>query len=475
MVLGEASRVGIATRPVLGVLIAAAVLVAVGLLLHLSRDASGSLETALNASDDDTSSSSLIGRGPGLVAPPAASTPRAPSSPTDSDSKPEGPVTLHVSILDHRGNPVSAVLHVAVDESSTKVRLPAGETPYQHSISQAATFSLRAESPRRNIWSRGLRIFALPGSTHPVTLVLQGPRFRGRVIDARSQEPVVGAFVRPSGVPGRDPHARFSSGMSVHGGEFDFELQQGEGTGGSSLLVSHGGYLPQEVPLPATADPIEVRLEPRYRCRGRVLAEGTRIFRDATVRVQVTARAGDLLRAGYEEEVAEARRTWEAGPRDQSFEDTVVVATKNSLVDNGGGFDFPLRFPGEVRGYVRVAGYLAEPISFFARRDAEPLVITVVPTPTPKAKIRFVHADGAPFRGLRVWIGEDSEAAGHPSIQFGKTDAAGWYDTSSLRAGASVRISVAHPLAKDRTPRPPPMPPFTWTVRHFETITVGDP
>ena len=332
--------------------------------------------------------------------------------------------------------------------------------------------------PRRH--AAGEQVLATDRQRSPTEIPDNAPGLRNRVgchssAGGRNHQPVVGAFVRPSGVPGRDPHARFSSGMSVHGGEFDFELQQGEGTGGSSLLVSHGGYLPQEVPLPATADPIEVRLEPRYRCRGRVLAEGTRIFRDATVRVQVTARAGDLLRAGYEEEVAEARRTWEAGPRDQSFEDTVVVATKNSLVDNGGGFDFPLRFPGEVRGYVRVAGYLAEPISFFARRDAEPLVITVVPTPTPKAKIRFVHADGAPFRGLRVWIGEDSEAAGHPSIQFGKTDAAGWYDTSSLRAGASVRISVAHPLAKDRTPRPPPMPPFTWTVRHFETITVGDP
>ncbi|MEZ6009850.1 MAG: hypothetical protein R3F05_19120 [Planctomycetota bacterium] len=445
-----------------------------GLLLHLGRDASGSLQTTLGESHDDASPSSFVGHGPVLVAPPVDSSTREATHGSGASDKPDGPVTLDVCVCDHWGDPVPGVLHVEVDKATSTMPLLAGRTPYQHTVAEAATFYVRGESPRLNLWTRQMRIFALPGSTHSVTLFLQGPRFRGRLLDARTEQPVVGAYIRLSGTPGRAPKTRFSSAMSTQRGDFDFELQHEEGTEGSRLLISHSDYLPREVPLPSTSEPIEVRLDPRLRCRGHVHADAGRYIRDATVRAELTARAGDLLRTGYEEEVEEALRKWEAGPRDAPFEDAMVVSSKTIRVDESGTFDFPLGFPGDVRGYVRLDGYLAEPFTFVARRGAEPVEVTLTRSPTPKGRIRFVRADGSPFEGLRVWVRDDATRELPLSIQYGKTDDQGWYDTSALRAGTTVRLFVGHPRAQGRNVRPPPMPPIAWTVRHFETITVPD-
>ncbi len=115
------------------------------------------------------------------------------------------------------------------------------------------------------------------GETREVHVVLRGAdtTLRGHVLDARSGAPVAGADLQAASVPNIFGHAYLDDGLpsAVSDAEGAFALEHLRATE-RYLQVRAEGYVPRIVSLaPKDASPIEVRLEPARRIRGRVVDE----------------------------------------------------------------------------------------------------------------------------------------------------------------------------------------------------------
>ncbi|MEZ6009847.1 MAG: hypothetical protein R3F05_19105 [Planctomycetota bacterium] len=460
---------GIASRSVLGSSIAATVVVVAGMVSRDGGDRQLASDLPSTRHAEHATQPSLGGHAPGLTPQPAAARaevdPAAPSPGSPS-------CDLHVYAFDLDDDPIEATLHIDTPTSSRSVHIPATGLVCSHDVTSDTRLYLRAESLKANLWSRPRTVNASPGSTHEVNLRLRGPRFRGRVLDAKTEQPVSGARIIP-----REPGPRMSqtggtSGVSSPQGEFDMELSPSDHGGGPQLRVLHDDYLPRAVPRPDSADPIDILLEPRPRCSGRVRLHGGGAAHRAEIRLRVTSTVEAVGRLQDEHLLREARLHWVARGCQGAWGEVPVDDVTTLTTSADGTFDHPLAFPGEVVGYVRLPGHLVERFAVTERERCTPVDVTLEPSPEPNGRVRFARPDGTAFRHLQVTVSEATDEGRGATIQVMDVDDDGWLDTSALREGSRVNIAVAYKPPGSHDFHTTPMAPFVWAVRQFDTIKV---
>lgn len=461
---------GTTTRPVLAVLIAAAVVVVGGLALQSRADDAAPMQDTAREAPVAISAPTLRGRDPVLAPASLSLGSRGDSKQDQASSK---AISLEVSILDVDNHVVDGVLHVESDFTPVSILIPREAQPYRYESEVLLQVRLRAEARDASLWSETVEVDAEAGTSRSLKLQLVGRRFRGRVVDARTGEPVQKALVCVCNRTLLPLNAEFSRGLTTGEGEFDFSLSQSEPPLSPDLHVTHRNYLPGKIPRPVTSEPVEIRLKPRVRLTGSVRLPDSSPAASADILLHLHTTAGALERADYERELAAARRDWEWQASGFPFRDFPVTNRTRLKTQRDGSFELPLEFPGEATGFVLLKGHLAERFEVDARRSPPAAFVTLRPCVVPDARIRFLRADGSPFAKLSVRCQEHTDVARSPVILYGTCDDDGWLDTSQLPEGQTVRLSVSYRPPGSRQVHPPPVEPFPWVVRYFETITIG--
>ena len=442
-----------------------ALLAVLVLVLRSDPDRSGSLPEGSGNPASGHEQASLPGSPPGLEAPPAPDSVPEPQTVT---------IPVEVHVFDGEHSLVPANVHLETDTTWRTQNAPGGQTVFDVEITEPLTIRVRAEAADRNAWSRVVTHRLSPGETHVIELRIDGPRFTGRIRDAKSGQPVAQASVRTYDRDAVRKRPRDSETQSKEDGVFDLHLGPRAPPPSEYLYISHADYEPARVPLPDSAESIDVQLVPRLRFAGEVVYDDGQPASDVQFRVDMSATNGEIERLGYGAVLERSRRMWEAGPKREPFEDGELSTGSAVKTDAKGQFSMPLTFPGRARGYVTVPGYLAEPFDIDTARDKRPARIVLTRTTTPTARIRVVRADGTPLGRVQAYVQAGTDEPAPPTILVAKTDAEGWFDASSLREGDSVRITLMPDPDDKESSAVPAMRPITWVVRHDATITVTE-
>ncbi|MEZ6009846.1 MAG: hypothetical protein R3F05_19100 [Planctomycetota bacterium] len=444
-----------------------ALLAALVLVLRADPDPSGSLPEGRGDPASGHAEASLTGSRPSLEAPPTS----APASVPEPQSV-TIPVEIHV--FDAERSPVPANVHVETDTTVRIQEAPDGKTTFDVEITAPLTIRVRAEAIDRNAWSKVVTHRLSPGETHGIDLRIDGPRFTGRILDAKSGQPVARAEVRAYDRDAVRRRPRDSDTQSKEDGVFDLHLGPRAPAPSQYLYISHADYEPVRVPLPDSAESIEVQLVPLLRFAGEVVYEDGRPVVGEKLYILVSSTMGEIERDGYSDLVASSRKAWEAGPRREPFEDGEYVNHTTATTNEHGEFSIPLKFPGRARGHVAVSGYLARSFDVDTAVDRRPARIVLTRSMTPAARIRVVrNGSDTPLGRTKVWIQEGSDEPSPPTILVATTDEEGWFDASSLREGDTVRITLTPDPDDKASSQLPAVRPITWVVRHDATITVS--
>ncbi|MEZ6009849.1 MAG: carboxypeptidase-like regulatory domain-containing protein [Planctomycetota bacterium] len=458
-------------RITLGFVLVAGILLIAYLVERAGRPTSPSIDVSPSTDGPQAPEAALQGSAPHLepAAEPSAIPPRDPP-------RASWTFDLDIYVYDLEGHLTASIVHIGTGPNAVSVPAPEGHCTYRGDFRPGGPRIPRAVATYANLWSRELMVGYSRFATKPhrFDLHLTGPRFRGRAVDGESGQPVAKANLYVQGWDKRPvivPPGRPATGPD---GEFDLHLNLAEQRRPLSpyLRVVHPDYIPAEFPLPPSADPVELRLQPRQRFEGTVeLRHGDPVARTSFV-VHVTSTKEEIEAAGYGTTLQVATRAsvsrWSPfpnAPRElDRFSTECPVET-----DGAGRFSIPLPYPGLVRGSLVVPGSLAQSLEVDTSVERDPLRIVLQPTGKPDARVRVVRAGGQPLRGVSVVVAEaDGDVS--PAILTATTDEDGWFDSSALLEGHAVRISLVGDPKGRAMDLPPTRRFFRWVVRHDSNL-----